>query len=319
MIVCDIMMPELNGYGVLEALRKEPSTATIPFIFLTAKTDRIDMRQGMVLGADDYLTKPFLVRELLDSIQSRLHKRAEFQRQAELKLEELRENITTALPHELRTPLNTIIGFSEMLVLEGQHLKPDQIVDWAQHINLAGMRLFNLIENYLLFTRIESIASNPNKIAQLREARLSNAGAEIEFQAMNYAQKESRVDDLVLEVKDAGMLCISDKDFAKIIVLLLDNAFKFSHAGSVVTIQATPVEQFYEVRVIDKGRGMTAEQINAIGAYMQFERDFYEQQGAGLGLAIVKRLVELYAGRIEIVSEVEVGTTVKFTIPLAGQ
>lgn len=74
LIVCDIMMPELDGYGVLHILSKKESTASIPFIFLTAKAEKADMRKGMGLGADDYLTKPFDDTELLDSIESRLRK-----------------------------------------------------------------------------------------------------------------------------------------------------------------------------------------------------------------------------------------------------
>tara|TARA_R110002167_G_scaffold307895_3_gene512477 strand:- start:519 stop:1571 length:1053 start_codon:yes stop_codon:yes gene_type:complete len=72
MIVCDIMMPELDGYGVLETLNKEERTKYIPFIFLSAKTERKDVRKGMELGADDYLTKPFEESELIGAIESRL-------------------------------------------------------------------------------------------------------------------------------------------------------------------------------------------------------------------------------------------------------
>lgn len=75
LILCDIMMPELDGYGVLYLLAKKPETATIPFIFLTAKAERADMRRGMELGADDYLVKPFDDMELLTAIESRLSKR----------------------------------------------------------------------------------------------------------------------------------------------------------------------------------------------------------------------------------------------------
>jgi CRP-like cAMP-binding protein/CheY-like chemotaxis protein len=74
-ILCDIMMPELDGYGVLYMLNKYPEAATIPFIFLTAKAERVDLRKGMEMGADDYLTKPFDDMELLNSIESRLKKR----------------------------------------------------------------------------------------------------------------------------------------------------------------------------------------------------------------------------------------------------
>jgi CRP-like cAMP-binding protein/CheY-like chemotaxis protein len=74
LIVCDIMMPELDGYGVLHILSKKPETAAIPFIFLTAKTEKSDIRKGMLLGADDYLTKPFDDTELLNTIETRLKK-----------------------------------------------------------------------------------------------------------------------------------------------------------------------------------------------------------------------------------------------------
>jgi CRP-like cAMP-binding protein/CheY-like chemotaxis protein len=75
MILCDIMMPELDGYGVLYLLSKNSNTENIPFIFLTAKAERSDMRKGMEMGADDYLTKPFDDMELLNTIESRFQKK----------------------------------------------------------------------------------------------------------------------------------------------------------------------------------------------------------------------------------------------------
>lgn len=76
LILCDVMMPELNGYDVLSALRQEPSTAIVPFIFLTALADKGDMRQGMNLGADDYITKPFGCSDVIMAIKSRLEKQS---------------------------------------------------------------------------------------------------------------------------------------------------------------------------------------------------------------------------------------------------
>lgn len=87
LIVCDIMMPELDGYGVLNILSKNPDTANIPFIFLTAKAEKSDFRKGMNLGADDYITKPFQDEELLNAIEIRLKKteilKKEFSKNAE--------------------------------------------------------------------------------------------------------------------------------------------------------------------------------------------------------------------------------------------
>lgn len=74
LILCDVMMPELDGHGVLRALREDPSTVTIPFIFLTAKGEKGDVRDGMTLGADDYLTKPVAKADLLNAVRSRLQR-----------------------------------------------------------------------------------------------------------------------------------------------------------------------------------------------------------------------------------------------------
>ena len=95
LILCDIMMPELDGYGVLYLLGKNHETASIPFIFLTAKAERVDFRKGMEMGADDYLTKPFDDMELLNAIESRLvkkKKQEEFYSKSLQSLEQLAMN-----------------------------------------------------------------------------------------------------------------------------------------------------------------------------------------------------------------------------------
>jgi CRP-like cAMP-binding protein/AmiR/NasT family two-component response regulator len=91
LIVCDIMMPELDGYGVLHVLSKIPETATIPFIFLTAKTEKTDIRKGMNLGADDYLTKPFDDVELLDAVEIRLKKNELIKGESNITLQHINE------------------------------------------------------------------------------------------------------------------------------------------------------------------------------------------------------------------------------------
>ena len=132
LVLCDIMMPVLDGYGVLQGMRSEPNLRTIPFIFLTAKSDRTDVRRGMGLGADDYLTTPVENEELLAAIRARLNQRETIEEMTESKLTQLRQSITTALPHELRTPLNAIIGFSDMLMVEAPHITPSQVLEWAE-------------------------------------------------------------------------------------------------------------------------------------------------------------------------------------------
>ena len=99
LILCDVMMPGMDGYAVLEALRANEETVSIPFIFLTAKGDRKDLRAGMDLGADDYLTKPVTAAELLGSIETRLQRHKEKEHAAQQKVE-FKPNFDSTAPLE---------------------------------------------------------------------------------------------------------------------------------------------------------------------------------------------------------------------------
>jgi CRP-like cAMP-binding protein len=96
LIICDIMMPVLDGYGVLHMLSKNTETASIPFIFLTAKAERSDLRKGMEMGADDYVTKPFDDIELLNAVESRLKKADAMKKEFSKNMDGLNEFITSA-------------------------------------------------------------------------------------------------------------------------------------------------------------------------------------------------------------------------------
>jgi response regulator RpfG family c-di-GMP phosphodiesterase len=159
LIICDIMMPEMDGLGVIEAVKANPLTSGIPFIFLTAMSQRKDQRKGMELGADDYITKPFTCEEILNAVKYRLQKSQGFQK----KLNQLRESIARSLPHEIRTPLVAIIGYSEMLKEFYQELTPEQVLDYSKTINDASIRLNNLIENYILYSRFIVNKDNVNE------------------------------------------------------------------------------------------------------------------------------------------------------------
>ncbi len=302
LIICDIMMPELDGYGVLDALRQDVQTTFIPFIFLTAKTDRTDMRHGMGLGADDYLTKPFIASELLQAIKTRIEKRKSFDSVIDNKMQTLRDSIITALPHELRTPLNTIIGFSDMLIVEADRLPPQQVVEWSTYINEAAQRLYRLVENYLLYVRAEILVRDEAELQIHQLSEITHPNTVIQFQAVHRFSLADRDEDMHLELCEEVAVHITDQDLNKITEEVIDNALKFSEKGQPVTIKTYVEGAYFVMQVEDKGRGLTAEQINSIGAYVQFDRWFYEQQGSGLGLAIVRRLLDVYRGELKIES-----------------
>ena len=113
LIICDVMMPEIDGHGVLQALQKNPQTVSIPFIFLTAKGTRQDVRYAMNLGADDYLIKPFANDELLEVIQIRLRKKEIINQQYIEKLAENKEKINHLLYHDVLTNLPNQLSLRE--------------------------------------------------------------------------------------------------------------------------------------------------------------------------------------------------------------
>lgn len=319
LIICDIMMPGLDGYGVLERIRKDLRTTTTPFVFMTARTERSDVRAGMTQGADDYLTKPFNSDELLTTIRSQLRKRQTQDMMIEEKFQKLRESITTALPHELRTPLNAIMGFSDMLMLHANTLPPDEIREYGQHISNATQRLYRLVENYLTYVRAQILKTHTQEMQSLQFNQTTNPIYLIEFQAQHKAQIYKREADLYLNIEADATIQISESDLNKVLEEAIDNAFKFSQADTPVKVTTTIEGDYFVISIQDKGRGMSQEQIESIGAYIQFDRWVQEQQGNGLGLVIVREFLALYNGKLEIESKSSQGTNLRLKLLVAKE
>ncbi|GAB4516241.1 MAG: response regulator [Anaerolineae bacterium] len=315
LILCDINMPEFNGYDVLMTVRNDAMIATTPFIFLTALAGRPAMRRGMELGADDYLTKPFTPMELLTAVNTRLEKHGQIIRQNQEKLDRLRHNIIHALPHELRTPLTGLIGCADFLIMDYEHIDRENLLNIAQVMMRSATRLERLIENYLVYAQIELATYDPERITLMLSSVLEYPNVLIQTITHDVADKAERTADLKVSTEPA-ILNISDENFNKIIWELVENAFKFSRTGSDVKVDACVDGKNYVITISDQGRGMSAEDIADIGAYVQFNRALHEQQGLGLGLIIALRLTEMHNGSFAIQSVVNQGTTITLRFPL---
>ena len=314
-IVSDIMMPEIDGYSLLAAIREIPETATIPVILLTAMSERNDVRQGMALGADDYLTKPFENHELIASIEAQLNKRMTLEGKYDTTLNLLRKSIIYALPHELNTPLHQIIGYAELLDMDAESAQPADIRDNAQAIVRASARLQRLTENYLIYAQLELIASDPAEVNALRNHFIDDPSPIIANAALEIAEPYNRTADLKFKLETLP-LRIAENNLRKIVNELVDNALKFSAPNTPILVRAFQKDKDLILQIGDCGYGMSAEDVSRVGAYMQFERTLHEQQGVGLGLAIAKRLVELHRGKLNIESQAGKGTLVNMQFPI---
>jgi signal transduction histidine kinase len=315
LILCDVNMEKVDGYLTLSELRKEPTTASIPFILMTGMADNGGMRRGMELGADDYLPKPFTIDALYGAVEARLKKVEAVRQEAEKKLSDLRDNISLMLPHELRTPLNGILAYGEILAGDAASLRPAEVAEMGQVIHDSGKRLERLVENFLIYAQLEILGSDASKISALKAKKTMQPVSLVGKHAQAQAEAAHREGDLALDLSDTTVP-MSEEYLAKIVDELVHNAFKFSQSGSKVTVSLVPAQGGVALTVSDHGRGFSTEHITKVGAYMQFDRKMQEQQGLGLGLTIAKRLTELHGGTLTIQSEPGVDTKVTLKLPV---
>ena len=283
LVLCDIILPGLTGYDILGHVRKMASGSEVPFIFLSALAEANQVRDGMNLGADDYVTKPFTSEGLLAAIKSRLERSEKRRAAAEIDLANYQAQKLEYLPHEIRTPLSAIIGGIGILRADEKKLGSDfkEVLDLMEN---AANRLERTALNYILYLSL-SAGRDPFHCTVPVEA-----GVMVASVATRLAQEADREKDLVLHTVETPTHCGNCLD--RIAGEVVSNAFKFSPPGSKVEVKMTKADGRLTLSCRDHGCGMTEEEIEAIGPFKQFHRDEREQQGLGLGLAICKAQIK---------------------------
>lgn len=303
LIICDIKMPDFDGYTVLEVLRQDPKTAMIPFIFLTAKADKADVRHGMNLGADDYLTKPFRRLELLDTIAARL-KRHSAQREIQKKVDELQQinnqknDLLNTITHDLRAPLTTI-----KVALQLMEAVPENRRQYVEIALNACDQGDELIQNLLDLYQLESDgALAPPEPLNLRELlRKTTDAFHVRTRECQQTLKVNLPEMLPVIVADSVSL-------RRILVELLNNACKYTRSGGEICFKVR--EGLKEQTSILCFTITNQSEIPAKNLPYIFDKfyrvpgsDRWQKGGTGLGLALVKRLVEQLHGSIMVRSE----------------
>lgn len=317
LIICDVSMPGLNGYDVITHLKNNKETETIPFVFLTAFTEKAKMREGMAKGADDYLTKPFEKSDLLNVVETQLKKSKNLEKHVQEKVEEIGKKLNYALPHEFRTVLTQLSGIAQVLDGTAEMLSAEEIKEIASDMKYSIDRITRITENFLHYTQLENFKNSPSTIAQLRKEVIEEPMAIASDIAYDVAQRFERYEDCVINniVTDIS-IAVGSELFTKLIYEVLDNAFKFSEKGSKVTMDSALEADKLKIDISDFGCGMSIEQVKSIGAYSQFQREKFEQQGVGIGLEIAKSIANLHNGSLKIISEVDSETKVTIMLPL---
>jgi len=310
LIICDINMPDFDGYQILRHVRKNEALAKIPFLFLTALVDRKSMRLGMDLGADDYITKPFTNEELLSAVQSRLQRHQTLVKFTSEELEKAKKQLTQLVAHELRTPLSSIVMIEQLISRQIDALSKEQVQDLLNSWKSGAHRLHHLVEQMVLLTQLDSGALTPEDVED--EGKPNDIGALIEMAvgvARQFAYRHPH-GSVQLEKSDETLYvhCISQAlrhAFAEII----SNALDFSPEGTAIVINLSKHDGRVRITITDTGAGLTTRRLErALMPFEQIDRHKQEQQGMGLGLPIAKKIIEVHGGSI-IFQKVATGGT----------
>jgi len=302
LILCDINMPGMDGRTVLRTLREDTAAAATQIVLMTGNTKALSTREAMALGADDFLTKPFGVVQLMRCVEARLQRAQIHGRVADQALTDLRASLRSSLPHELFTPLAGILGLTAALRDDLPRLSPAEIMELLADIEKSGRRLHRTLKNYLLVLDLETgtgLEETPPVLAG------DDPPAAVTNGATTAARRHQREADLTLQAA-ACTITAQAADLATLTEELVDNACSFSRPGTPIRVQ---LDERGRLEVTDRGRGMTPEQIAQIGAFRQFDRKKHEQQGLGLGLVLVQKLAAGDGADFSLASEPGAGTT----------
>ena len=316
LILLDIMMPDLDGYEVLQRLKADPAHEDIPVIFLTALHNPEDIVKGFKFGASDYISKPFNHEELITRVAHHIYlaaaHRTILQQRDELQATvEARDKMYSVIAHDLRSPIGTLKMVFNMLSI---NLSADQIGEDSFEMISMGNNItentFMLLDNLLKWTKSQTGRMN----TVFQEVDIS----EVVLFASKMSDVMAQVKNIEVEYDIPEPITVScDVDMVKTIMRnLMSNAIKYSQEGGkiVVSVRETPTHAAISVR--DNGIGIKEEDIakllNPETHYTTYGTK--NEEGSGLGLQLVQDLTLRNGGELTIESKEGEGSTFTFTI-----
>lgn len=310
LILCDWMMPEMDGLELLHETRQLPTYHGVPFVFITAKTDREDARLAMGLGADDFITKPFKATELVEAIEAKLNRFNGFRRMLEEQQISLPAHFSKFGFHEFNTPMNAFIGGLDFLTEYDAVLSSAERLELIGNMRMATYRLKRAYSNLLIFTKI----MRGEAIYSFNSTCSANESYTKALKRLLITRPDIQLVATIKEVR----LPLHEEALELMLYELIDNAIKFGEMEAKPTVVGALMADGlrYRLQVQNEGEGMSASEIASIGPMVQFRRECNEQQGWGLGLYLVKALCEANELHFSITSSSE-RTIVAIDFPLS--
>jgi len=307
LVLTDIMMPGLDGFGLLRELRADARTRTIPVVLLSARAGEEAAVEGLNEGADDYLAKPFSAQELLARVRTHLELarvRREWVTELERSNKEL-ESFCYSISHDLRAPLRAIDGFSEALLEEYAGKLDKQAWHYLQRTRAGAQKLSEIINDLLELSRVGR-GGMAKRLVNLTEMAHSEVAA---LRRINPRRQVS------IEIEDGLSACADPRLIRSVLANLLGNAWKFTAKQGDARIafgRESGEEGAFYVR--DNGAGFDMAYARRLfEPFQRMHRDS-EFEGTGIGLASVQRIISRHGGLIWAEAAVDAGATFRFTL-----
>ena len=320
LVLLDIMMPEMDGYEVARRKDEIEDIQSIPFLFVTALSDTNSMVKGFKAGCSDFITKPFNTEEILIRIHHQIIN-VENRRIINSKNEELkslirnRDKLYAVVAHDLRSPLGTIKSVLDIL---DENLNSEiigfELYDLLHATTESADELFGLLENLLFWTRSQM----GKLIFQPKEIKITEAVADA-IKATSSMSNIHRIDINYTDNTDNATVLADKNMITTVIRNILVNAIKFSDEDSPIEIETAIVVGQLSCSITDHGCGMTDEVKQALQQQISITTTGkHQEEGTGLGLTLCREFIRAHNGNLSFVSEMNVGTTFTFTIPLSN-
>ena len=320
LILLDVMMPDISGFDTAVILKKDPETADIPIIFLTALNAPSDLVHGFQVGANDFLSKPFSKEELIMRVMHQISlvaaKRIIVQQNDELKRTiGNRDKMYSVIAHDLRSPMASIRMVLNLVVnCLSREVVGDEIFDLIDKANRESEETHDLLDNLLKWTKSQT--GRLNVVFQDFDLAEVVPGVVDIFVMI----AETKHIELKLDMGASPIMVRADKDMLKTVIRnFISNAIKFSNEGSSIDIFVTVQDKFAKINVRDHGVGISEDRLHNLFRAGKTTYGTNNEEGSGLGLQLCQDFAEKNGGSVCVESVQGEGSTFSVLVPLLAE
>ncbi|WP_044173282.1 ATP-binding response regulator [Flectobacillus major] len=299
LVVCDIMLDEIDGFEILREVRATHNFLNLPFIFLTARADFGDKRKGMNLGADDFLTKPFMSRDLIEAIKARLTISAQKNASTGVEIRKSAVDVFYKVSnHEYLTPLNGIVNLSEIVVKQLQNHQIHDAITLVEGINVSGQRMLRITRKLLWYNQLSNYL-NPWQNTNSHTIFVIDLQQKI---INNLKRSSTKNIDIILKSSISSLSGYDETHIEQIFTEIYQNIFQYADPLYTIYSDARLENNMFVLIVRNQYKADYTFSTYDITPFFQAHNP-KDMNGTGLGLYIVKEWVKSVDGYIEVKGE----------------